>query len=228
MADKSRKKAEDALLLALACGASVDQAARQCGLSSRTVYRRLAEADYRRRLQGLRGDMVSRTVGTLAAAASEAVRTLLDNDVDYKFLRNKAYMMENPGGRKQQYTVEQVKIALANAEGIARMALLLRLNCGWIVGDIAALHRAENDDGHISKVREKLRHKKRPLKPVWLLWPETRAALIDGVSYCRVQNAFVKLREQFQVPEHKALRKTTSQIIEGLKPEGGSDVARLF
>ena len=78
MADKHRKKAEDALLLALACGASVDQAARQCGLNSRTVYRRLAEADFRRRLQALRGDMVSRTAGTLTAAAGEAVRTLLE------------------------------------------------------------------------------------------------------------------------------------------------------
>ena len=61
MADQPRKKAEDALLMALACGASVDQAARQCGLSSRTVYRRLAEPDFRHRLQALRGDMVSRT-----------------------------------------------------------------------------------------------------------------------------------------------------------------------
>src|SRR5262249_13678591 len=78
MADKPRKKADDALLLALACGASVDQAARQCGLSTRTVYRRLAEADFRRRLQALRGDMVSRTAGTLTAAAGEAVRTLLE------------------------------------------------------------------------------------------------------------------------------------------------------
>ena len=78
MADQPRQKAEDALLLALACGASVDQAARQCGLSVRTVYRRLAETDFRRRLQALRGDMVSRTAGTLTAAATEAVRTLLE------------------------------------------------------------------------------------------------------------------------------------------------------
>ena len=47
MADKHRKKAEDAVLMALACGASIDQAARQCGLSSRTVYRRLAQSDFR-------------------------------------------------------------------------------------------------------------------------------------------------------------------------------------
>src|SRR5262249_55077469 len=60
-------------LLALACGASVDQAARQRGLSSRTVHRLLAAADFRRRLQTLRSDMVSRTAGTLTAAATEAV-----------------------------------------------------------------------------------------------------------------------------------------------------------
>jgi hypothetical protein len=78
MAQRSKRKAEDALLLALACGASVDQAARQCGLCSRTVYRRLAEAEFRQRLQALRGDMVSRTAGTLTAAATEAVRTLLE------------------------------------------------------------------------------------------------------------------------------------------------------
>ena len=78
MADKLRKKAEDALLLALACGASVEQAARQCGLSVRTVCRRLADATVQRRLQQMRGDMVVRTAATLTAAANEAVRTLLE------------------------------------------------------------------------------------------------------------------------------------------------------
>jgi hypothetical protein len=78
MSQAPRKKAEDALLLALACGATVDQAARQCGLSTRTVYRRLAEPDFCRRLQRVRADFVQRTAGTLTAAASEAVRTLLE------------------------------------------------------------------------------------------------------------------------------------------------------
>ena len=78
MSDKSRKKTEDALLIALACGASVEQAARQSGLSSRTVYRRLADPAFRQRVLALRGDMVSRIGGTLTAAATEAVRTLLE------------------------------------------------------------------------------------------------------------------------------------------------------
>jgi hypothetical protein len=78
MPDKPRKKAEDALLLALACGASVDAAARQCGLCERTVYRRLEDPAFSQRLKELRADMVQRTAGALTAASTESVRTLLE------------------------------------------------------------------------------------------------------------------------------------------------------
>ena len=78
MPTNSKKKAEDKLLLTLACGATVDSAARECGLSPRTVYRRLQEPAFRRRLQALRADMVQRTSGALTAASGEAVRTLLE------------------------------------------------------------------------------------------------------------------------------------------------------
>jgi hypothetical protein len=73
-----RKKAADALLLALACGATVEAAARQCGLSEATIYRRLKEPQFQRRLQEIRTDLVQRTAGALTAAALEAVRTLVD------------------------------------------------------------------------------------------------------------------------------------------------------
>jgi transposase-like protein len=73
-----KKKAEEKLLLALACGATVESAARECGVTPRTVYRRLTEPAFRRRLQALRSDMVQRTAGTLTAASSEAVRTLVE------------------------------------------------------------------------------------------------------------------------------------------------------
>jgi hypothetical protein len=78
VSDKTRKKAEDALLLALACGATAESAARQCRVSERTVFRRLADPDFRRRLQELRADMVLRTSGALTAASTESVRTLLE------------------------------------------------------------------------------------------------------------------------------------------------------
>jgi hypothetical protein len=77
MAQMPRKKAEDALLLALACGASVENAARQCQLSERTVYRRLAEPAFQQQLSAVRADMVQRAAGLLTAAALEAVKTLV-------------------------------------------------------------------------------------------------------------------------------------------------------
>lgn len=77
MAARPRKKADEALLLTLACGATVESAARQCRLCERTVYRRLADPDFQCRLQQVRADMVQRTAGMLTAAAGEAVKTLL-------------------------------------------------------------------------------------------------------------------------------------------------------
>jgi AcrR family transcriptional regulator len=79
---EQRKKNEDALLLALACGATVEAAAKQCQLSDRTIYRRLKDADFKARLQAVRNDMVGRSAGLLTAAASEAVRTLLASQKD--------------------------------------------------------------------------------------------------------------------------------------------------
>jgi hypothetical protein len=76
MPKPTRKKAEDALLLALAGGATVEGAARQCGLSERTAYRRLADPGFQTRQQELRADMARRAAGALAAAGTEAVGTL--------------------------------------------------------------------------------------------------------------------------------------------------------
>jgi hypothetical protein len=77
MAQRGRRNADQRLLLALACGATVESAARQAGVSESTAYRRLADPAFRRQLQQLQADMVQRTAGMLTAAAGEAVKTLL-------------------------------------------------------------------------------------------------------------------------------------------------------
>jgi hypothetical protein len=77
MSNKARKKAEDKLLLTLACGATVEAAARECRLSPRTVYRRLADAAFRQRLREAVADLVQRASRMLTAANGEAARTLL-------------------------------------------------------------------------------------------------------------------------------------------------------
>ena len=73
-----RKKAEDALLLALACGATVENASRQCGLSERTIYRRLKDTAFRRRVEDERSLMLVRSVQRLSAIGRTAVEKLAE------------------------------------------------------------------------------------------------------------------------------------------------------
>jgi hypothetical protein len=83
MARPIRKAVDRVLLQALACGATVENAARKAGVCERTVYRRLEDPDFCRRLQELRTEMVQRTAGMLTAAGLSSVKVLVDlqNDV---------------------------------------------------------------------------------------------------------------------------------------------------
>src|SRR2546430_29833 len=64
------------LILALAGGKTVAEAADATGLSERTIFRRLEDADFRRRVSQARGDMLARAVGRLADVSARAVKTL--------------------------------------------------------------------------------------------------------------------------------------------------------
>ena len=72
------KRNEDQLLLALACGASVEQAARQAGVHPQTARRRLHDPAFQGRLDALRTEMVTRSAAMLTAAGVESVRTLVE------------------------------------------------------------------------------------------------------------------------------------------------------
>jgi hypothetical protein len=78
MPQQGKRHADSQLLLALACGASVEVAARQAGISESTAYRRFSDPAFRRQLQAVRADLVQRTTGALTAASTEAVRALLE------------------------------------------------------------------------------------------------------------------------------------------------------
>jgi hypothetical protein len=75
--NNSRKPEGETLVLALACGATVEAAARQADVSERTVYRRLQDPKFRTQVREARAEMVRRAAGMLTAAAGESVRTLL-------------------------------------------------------------------------------------------------------------------------------------------------------
>ncbi len=77
MPKQGRRKADEIFMLALACGATVEAAAQKAGISRATAYRRLQDPEFRSRLQEVRSDMVNRAAGTLTAASTEAIKTLL-------------------------------------------------------------------------------------------------------------------------------------------------------
>jgi len=77
MAQRGRRSADQLLLMALACGATIENAAASAGISQATVYRRLKDAEFQQELRQTKADMARRTAAMLTAAAGEAVKTLL-------------------------------------------------------------------------------------------------------------------------------------------------------
>jgi len=78
---RQNRKGDAALLLGLAGGQTVRDAARQAGIGERTATRRAADADFRRRVAELRGEMTARAVGRLVegmTAAADKLRQLVD------------------------------------------------------------------------------------------------------------------------------------------------------
>jgi transposase-like protein len=78
MPHRGRRNADQAVQVALACGATVEAAAQKAGVSPATVYRRLLDPEFCKQLQQAAADMVKRTAGMLSAASMEAVKTLLE------------------------------------------------------------------------------------------------------------------------------------------------------
>jgi hypothetical protein len=86
MAGHGRKNVDEALLLALAAGASAAHAAQKAGVSERTARRRLADPAFRARVGAERSRMVADAVGRLAAlgtlAADELHRLIREGEND--------------------------------------------------------------------------------------------------------------------------------------------------
>jgi len=82
MANRISKAEEQALVTALAFGATVENAARKAGVGERTAYRRLADPAFRARVDQARQETVLRTAGMLTGASVGSVKTLVDLQQD--------------------------------------------------------------------------------------------------------------------------------------------------
>jgi hypothetical protein len=73
-----RQRGTHLVLHALACGATLAQAAAKAGVSERTVRRRLADPIFRLQLQTLQAEMVQRAADLLLAGTMQATKTLIE------------------------------------------------------------------------------------------------------------------------------------------------------
>jgi hypothetical protein len=77
MPSRRPKGKHQLLLMALACGATVEAAASRAGLSQRTAYRLLATPWFRDQLQAVWAEMLQRATGMLTAGSLEASKTAI-------------------------------------------------------------------------------------------------------------------------------------------------------
>lgn len=149
------------------------------------------------------------------------------NITTYGFLQNKRLLRwKRPKGRKVQYTLEQVKTALEHATGEVRYALLCGLNFGAVSGDMKTITEDMVKGNHLVRSRQKLSHLDEPVVGSWFIWQETRQLMERHRSARQLQAKYNGFAKQHGLPTHKALRKTTAQMItDVLKDELAS---RLF
>ena len=76
MTGGDRKNADSALILAIAAGATIRDAAVSAGVSESTAHRRLDDPAFTRQVDDARAEMIARAAGQLADASTEAVATL--------------------------------------------------------------------------------------------------------------------------------------------------------
>jgi hypothetical protein len=88
---KPGRKGGDALVLALATGLSVPQAARKARIGQSTAYRRMDDAAFRAEVRRARDDLLDQALAKLVNSACAAVDTLTENlAAESPVVRNKA------------------------------------------------------------------------------------------------------------------------------------------
>jgi hypothetical protein len=118
MSENERLASDDELILALAAGATVAEAAERAGVGERTVYRRLEDAEFRRAISETRGRAFDAAVGKLVGLAAQAVSTLervLQHGSRTEALRAAKIILEL-GPRLRTFTELEDRVAALEAE----------------------------------------------------------------------------------------------------------------
>jgi hypothetical protein len=152
----------------------------------------------------------------------EALKTNLN--LNYAFVR--LFPVVKGEGKKVQFSLDQMKTALAHSEGVVRTMVLCGLNMGFYQGDVLALSEDKIGADGLTTYRAKCLKKnaKNPLQMTWWLWNETRCNLRFDLTAADLK-AFEAFRQEHGLPQFKALRKGAAQW---LNDNFGGEVAKAF
>ena len=120
----SKKAADAALIVHLASGVSPAGAAKLAGVSEATCYRRLADPDFRQRVEAARSSFWERALGILSKGAAESatvLRRLLRSEDGRIKLQAAKVLLDQGIKVRDQVDLEQRLTALEAAE-VARQA----------------------------------------------------------------------------------------------------------
>ncbi len=112
---------EDKLILALAAGCSVKEAARRAGITARTAFRKLGDHEFRRRVTETRAQIFERTAARLAALTLSAVSTLrklLDAEAEPVRLGAARAILDSATRLRAEIETEQRLLRLEQQHGI--------------------------------------------------------------------------------------------------------------
>jgi hypothetical protein len=120
MAEIGRRKGDHSLLLALAAGQTVRDAAKASGIGERTATRRVADAEFRGRIETLRAEMLQRAMGKITDGMTSAADTLckLLEDPDPKVRLGAAKMLLELGCRLRETVELESRIAELEREAV--------------------------------------------------------------------------------------------------------------
>jgi hypothetical protein len=124
MAYNGRKRADDCLILALASGMTVAAASERCRVCERTIYNRLHESDFQKRLEQGKADFKRQTIDRLSALlldvavdAAVVLRTLLRDESPH--IRQRAVDRALESGLRVRETDLEQRMAALEQEGTA-------------------------------------------------------------------------------------------------------------
>jgi hypothetical protein len=140
VAGKTRQKRDEALILGLARGQSHAGAAREAGVSPRTVARRMADSHFVQKVETKRQELVDEVTGGLVRAGTRAVETLVNLlDADSEAVRLGASraildgvlracpaVTESPGQHQRQAETVYLDLSGLSRERLRELAELAR------------------------------------------------------------------------------------------------------